>query len=808
MSALTRDAAARALSDPSTSAEILAQIVSSFPDLGHLAAQHPHAYAALIEWVREYAPPAAPTHTEAPAVITAIPVGTSLATTPAASPTPAENPKRKASIALIAAIAVAALALGAAGVTGALAISRLADANPTTSEDTDSGSSPGDPADVNAGEGGAIVPAAPRLPSDDTASGAADLSEPEEPAAGAPIVFILDASGSMVRETAPGRTRMDDAREALTTALEVLDDDAQVGVLVFGTGTGSDPSERERGCHDVTTVHPLETLDRSAVASELSGVSASGFTPLGPALRAAAEILPADGPATIVLISDGVDTCSPPPSCEVASELRAGNPALVIHAVGFAIDDDEQAQQLQCIGRVGAGGYISASNMTQLSGRLAYASRSDAATVLSDTGYAGVRLGMTVDEVRGRVAGFEIVEEKVIGGVQHIYVDCSWGTIEFQSGVATAIIPATEASTFDGVSIGDPVTTAATVYGTPVDGGHNDLGAFDVYRISNDSPYAYRVYGGSTIERIVLCRCLPASMQTGYSTWEITYAGVGPLQLGMTVEEVHAVLPDAAEITIDPGANVTWYPLEGQRWLSLEIHDGTVSKVTVRPWGSVDYSEDLSMGPALPHMRGIRIGDRMSTVRNIVPGGTDYDIMAAGLSGYVTALRTGQAIKFNQGWDETPRVNEIAVFDSTRAEYLSFIPEAVKVDLNAFPAELQGTWCEEAAHYSCFSLATLLASYPKASFHEGPLPSTYQPAARDYILCTPYGASTATCGTQRTLVTYFPVGVDSDCEGAIAAGWTGCTGNYVHDLSRPRLVWQSNYQHGDLYADQPPLYLQ
>jgi Ca-activated chloride channel family protein len=85
------------------------------------------------------------------------------------------------------------------------------------------------------------------------------------------------------------------------------------------------------GCQDVTTtLSPLRPADAKALGTAVDGIQASGFTPIGPALRKAAAMLPANGPGSIVLVSDGVDTCAPPSSCEVAAQLHRANPPLTI----------------------------------------------------------------------------------------------------------------------------------------------------------------------------------------------------------------------------------------------------------------------------------------------------------------------------------------------------------------------------------------------------------------------------------------------------------------------------------------------
>src|SRR5690606_30630643 len=65
---------------------------------------------------------------------------------------------------------------------------------------------------------------------------------------------------------------------------------------------------------------------------------------------------PPEGPRTIILVSDGEDTCSPPDPCEVAAGIREDGVDLVIETVGFALGDNEAArQELSCIAEAGGG---------------------------------------------------------------------------------------------------------------------------------------------------------------------------------------------------------------------------------------------------------------------------------------------------------------------------------------------------------------------------------------------------------------------------------------------------------------------
>ncbi|MEV6340389.1 VWA domain-containing protein [Nocardia vinacea] len=176
----------------------------------------------------------------------------------------------------------------------------------------------------------------------------------------APTMLILDASGSMQRPD-PAGTMMDAAKNAVRNFVDSAPADAKVGLTVYGTNTGNTEAEKTSGCRDVRVLHKPEALDRSALTSAVDGIKASGWTPMGTALRQAAETLPKSGPRSIVLVSDGDDTCSPPEPCEVARELKKQGLDLIVHTIGFAVDAKARAQ-LTCMAQATGGTYSDAAD--------------------------------------------------------------------------------------------------------------------------------------------------------------------------------------------------------------------------------------------------------------------------------------------------------------------------------------------------------------------------------------------------------------------------------------------------------------
>jgi Ca-activated chloride channel family protein len=173
-------------------------------------------------------------------------------------------------------------------------------------------------------------------------------------------MVVLDASGSMKQADAPG-PRIDVAKRAVTGLVAALPPDARVGLTVYGTSTGSGAADKAAGCRDIKQLIPVQAVDKAAFGTAVAGIRASGYTPIGRSLQAAARALPAEGPRSVVLVSDGEDTCAPPAPCDVAKQLKAAGTDLVVHTIGFKVNAAARAQ-LACIAAATGGTFREASS--------------------------------------------------------------------------------------------------------------------------------------------------------------------------------------------------------------------------------------------------------------------------------------------------------------------------------------------------------------------------------------------------------------------------------------------------------------
>ncbi|MFG2329881.1 VWA domain-containing protein [Streptomyces sp. NPDC048604] len=186
------------------------------------------------------------------------------------------------------------------------------------------------------------------------------------------LVMVLDSSGSMADGDGSGRTRMESARSAVGTVVDSLPDGYPTGLRVYG-------ADRDRGCTDTRLVTPVEPLDRSGLKQAVASVKPKGDTPIGYALQKAAADLPqapagAIGTRTILLISDGEDSCGTPKPCEVAEQLAKDGVGLRVDTVGFQVRGRAR-EQLECIAEAGNGRYYDAPDAASLARQLQRASQ-------------------------------------------------------------------------------------------------------------------------------------------------------------------------------------------------------------------------------------------------------------------------------------------------------------------------------------------------------------------------------------------------------------------------------------------------
>lgn len=176
------------------------------------------------------------------------------------------------------------------------------------------------------------------------------------------VMVVFDGSNSMWGQI-DGVAKIEIARDAMDNLLGEWTDERQVGLMAYG--------HRRRGdCGDIEVLVEPGVASRQAILDRISAVTPTGKTPLTDAVEQAAVALSyTDQPATVVLISDGLESCERDP-CALARTLEQKGVGFTAHVVGFGLGSDEDASSLSCIAENTGGQYITATNAAELGAAL------------------------------------------------------------------------------------------------------------------------------------------------------------------------------------------------------------------------------------------------------------------------------------------------------------------------------------------------------------------------------------------------------------------------------------------------------
>src|SRR5690606_5962203 len=122
---------------------------------------------------------------------------------------------------------------------------------------------------------------------------------------------------------------------------------------------------REGDCTDIELMVKPGRVEKGAFLQTVNSIMPRGRTPLTAAVAQAAEFLSyRDNPATVVLVSDGVETCQADP-CALAAQLERQGVAFTAHVIGFDLSREEH-EQLACIAENTGGIFVPAENADEL----------------------------------------------------------------------------------------------------------------------------------------------------------------------------------------------------------------------------------------------------------------------------------------------------------------------------------------------------------------------------------------------------------------------------------------------------------
>jgi Ca-activated chloride channel homolog len=171
------------------------------------------------------------------------------------------------------------------------------------------------------------------------------------------LILIFDASGSMWGQI-DGKNKIVIAKEAMDLIVNDLPQNMNVGLVAYG-------HRRKGDCDDVQTLIPLSPLNAEQFLAKINDLTPKGKTPMVRSIRKTAEAIKhLEDETTILLVSDGEETCDPNP-CNFVAELKKMDIKFVLHVVGFDVGGNTE-KQLKCMAKAGGGEYFPASNAKQL----------------------------------------------------------------------------------------------------------------------------------------------------------------------------------------------------------------------------------------------------------------------------------------------------------------------------------------------------------------------------------------------------------------------------------------------------------
>jgi len=177
-------------------------------------------------------------------------------------------------------------------------------------------------------------------------------------------IVIFDGSGSMKKKI-DGKAKFEIASEVMSNLLQNWNEDIDLGLMVYG--------HRSKACDDIEMVIPVGAPDADKFLAAIKAINPKGETPIAESMKQAAEKLDyEESPTTIILISDGEESCNADP-CAMAKKLEANGTNFTAHVIGFDVSGDKQVkalEQLKCVAESTGGQFIEAKDSEGLKAAL------------------------------------------------------------------------------------------------------------------------------------------------------------------------------------------------------------------------------------------------------------------------------------------------------------------------------------------------------------------------------------------------------------------------------------------------------
>ncbi|MDJ0918077.1 MAG: VWA domain-containing protein [Woeseiaceae bacterium] len=180
------------------------------------------------------------------------------------------------------------------------------------------------------------------------------------------VQIVVDASRSMWGQI-DGVSKMEIAKNTLDSLSYRLPDDLDLALRAYGNLSASESNN----CEDSSLLVPFKDGNRAYIRQAIAGLKPTGQTPIAYALnRAARDFDGVRNEKTIILVSDGIESCGGDPVQSARSLKEQG---IVVHLIGFGLGNaaDEDTASLRAVADASGGRYVTASNAEELEAALA-----------------------------------------------------------------------------------------------------------------------------------------------------------------------------------------------------------------------------------------------------------------------------------------------------------------------------------------------------------------------------------------------------------------------------------------------------
>lgn len=175
------------------------------------------------------------------------------------------------------------------------------------------------------------------------------------------IELILDASNSMWGQI-QGEAKIAIAKKVLNQIIAGLPQEMNVGLRLYGHRYALQDG---RACQDTELVVPIGPIDKNRLKAAVDAISPKGKTPLVHSVLEGIKDFRELKNGTVVLVSDGVESCDGDID-SIAPALKAAGLELQVNIVGFDIREAEARGQLEAIAESTGGIYLDAKDSGQL----------------------------------------------------------------------------------------------------------------------------------------------------------------------------------------------------------------------------------------------------------------------------------------------------------------------------------------------------------------------------------------------------------------------------------------------------------